>query len=400
MNKEWMDAVTAMQPIEALTKEREALFACYEQLPHRKLPWHHQKPSPLTYTYDFFEETGEVYNFVDHDVAALALTKEGDLVATEVKSNTGIVVADLFQSLLNNEHLLSYFGQLMDKETKEGAFHYMTVNHGLFLYIPDQTVLKEPILLKGLLENIQATHVSHLLIIIGNHCQVTINDDFSIQGDRTIHRVTEVYVGNDTTLSYIRHCKGKNTGQHHDEFVMRLAKNSICHYDGLYHVEEDGFFVTRFHLEKEGARLIGHEVAIAKDNAKLYFNTEIVHCVKHTDSQWLSRGVAFGHSRLYFNAMSRIKEQATGANALQNIQLLLMDEQSQGEANPMLDICHHEVKASHGAVIRQMDEATRYYLMSRGLTKEEADALYVEGLLKEYVPQELHSEVKEALSFV
>lgn len=389
MKQEWMENIIAMQPIEELTNRRRDLFARYDSLPVTQLPWHKGKPHIPECIYDFSEESGHVYNFIDTNYALLAVTEEGDLVAEELQQawQGQLFCGDLFQALLQNKDIfLPYFGQLMTDDTKEGAFHYMMVNHGMVLYIPDNVVVEEPILLKAVLQNSKATHVTHLLIIIGHHSQVTLIDDMEVNGERDINRVTEVFVSHDSHVNYQRSYVGKNKGYHYDEWVMRLAAHSHCDYHCLHLEEEDAFFKTTFLLDEVGAEVNVHEISMTTSQATLTLNTTIQHHAPHTIGHMVQKGVANQKSTLNLNAFSTIQPHCTQSNASQSLQLLLMDATSRGEANPKLDIQCHEVKASHGAVISQMDEQLRYYLMSRGLTKEAANRLYVEGMLKDSLP--------------
>ena len=60
---------------------------------------------------------------------------------------------------------------------------------------------------------------------------------------------------------------------------------------------------------------------------------------------------------------------------------IILDDESQISANPILEIDEYDVIASHGASIGAIDDEELYYLMSRGLTKEVAERMIINGLI-------------------
>ncbi len=93
-------------------------------------------------------------------------------------------------------------------------------------------------------------------------------------------------------------------------------------------------------------------------------------------------GVAKEKSNIVFTGVNHILEGAKGSETIQNAKIIVFDEESSGTASPVLRIDENDVKASHGAVVGQLNEDHMFYLMSRGLNKEEARALITLGYLQ------------------
>jgi len=84
---------------------------------------------------------------------------------------------------------------------------------------------------------------------------------------------------------------------------------------------------------------------------------------------------------LTFNGIGHILKGAKGADAQQESRVLMLSDQARGDANPILLIDEHEVTAGHAASVGRVDPEEMYYLMSRGLRKEDAERLVIRGFL-------------------
>ena len=80
-----------------------------------------------------------------------------------------------------------------------------------------------------------------------------------------------------------------------------------------------------------------------------------------------------------------IKNGASKTNMLQKSKGIILDIDSKISASPELYIDEYDCMASHGASIGSIDEADIYYLMSRGLTRSDAEKLIVYGFFNPYL---------------
>ena len=81
-----------------------------------------------------------------------------------------------------------------------------------------------------------------------------------------------------------------------------------------------------------------------------------------------------------------------GSNAQQESRVMMLSDEARGDANPILLIEEFEVTAGHAASAGQLDEQQLYYLMSRGLPRQEAEFLVVRGFLGSVI-QEMPSQL-------
>ncbi len=76
-----------------------------------------------------------------------------------------------------------------------------------------------------------------------------------------------------------------------------------------------------------------------------------------------------------------IQKDAVGADAFLRLKVMLLGENAKAEVDPELEILTNDVKASHAAFVGQIDEEQLFYLMSRGIDRQNAIKLMVEAFL-------------------
>ena len=139
---------------------------------------------------------------------------------------------------------------------------------------------------------------------------------------------------------------------------------------------------SQIDLVEEGANCDWHLSTLANKNDKKIFDISFKHLVGKTTSNMNNYGVARDDSKIVFSGVSHITEGAKKSNAKQNAKIIVFDKNAQGVASPILKIDENEVQASHGAVVGQLNSDHMFYLMSRGLTRDDARTLITLGYLK------------------
>lgn len=101
-----------------------------------------------------------------------------------------------------------------------------------------------------------------------------------------------------------------------------------------------------------------------------------------TTSVLYNYGICKNVSTLNINTNGYVIKDAKRSNLRQKSKGILLDEKSAISANPWLQIDEYDCLASHGAGIGAIDEEDLYYLMSRGLTKQESEKLIIGGFVE------------------
>jgi len=113
------------------------------------------------------------------------------------------------------------------------------------------------------------------------------------------------------------------------------------------------------------------------------FNTSQDHVAPNARSDLLYKGALDGAARGVFRGIIRVHEGAQGTDAYQTNRNLILSDRAIATSLPNLEIEADDVRCSHGATVGQLDAEALFYLMSRGLSRDQAERLVVLGFLGE-----------------
>lgn len=121
----------------------------------------------------------------------------------------------------------------------------------------------------------------------------------------------------------------------------------------------------------------------------------INHEAKNSKGLMYNVAIASANGRIVLNGIEKILKGNSKSDAYQNLQGITTSNDAFIEVNPILLIDEYDVTAGHGATVGQLDEESIYYLMSRGLTKKEAEKLMINGLIRPVVDEITDKDIKE-----
>ena len=112
-----------------------------------------------------------------------------------------------------------------------------------------------------------------------------------------------------------------------------------------------------------------------------------IHIAPETTSTILSKSVCKDGGRSTFRGYVRVSRDARNVKSTVSCHSLLLDETSRADTYPVMEILNHEVEASHEAVVSRIQEDQLFYLESRGISKEMAASLIVNGFIEPIVKE-------------
>ena len=139
-----------------------------------------------------------------------------------------------------------------------------------------------------------------------------------------------------------------------------------------------------FDLVGEYANLDVNLLSLAKNGVK-DFKFYVNHLAPETKSTVSNNGISFENGKNYFKVNGIIKPNMKNSDVRQITKGLILDPTGECLAEPILLIDYYDVKAYHGATIGKISDDDLFYLMSRGLNKDEAFMLIINGLLLPFV---------------
>lgn len=295
----------------------------------------------------------------------------------------GIILTDIFTASKKYPELVqSTLGSVIKhNEDKLTAYHYAYLNSGLFLYIPKDIILTEPITIS--LSPTQDTYISHLLIVADNNSKVKFLEEIQDKEKKASSASLMVELiarpgshiefssldelSQDTTLYFNRRAKIEKDA--HVEWAIAFMND--CNTLGDLDSE----------LVGEGSFADSKAIAVTTANQKVGINNRVTNRGLHSTGLINQRGVLLENSRLIFNGIGQIVHGAHGSKADQQNRVLMMSDKAHGDANPLLLIDENDVIAAHAASVGPVDKVQMNYLMSRGIPYDQAQRLVIRGFL-------------------
>jgi Fe-S cluster assembly protein SufD len=326
-------------------------------------------------------------------------------VSAELK-NSGVVFTDIFTAAKEHSDLLQkYFmknGVKVD-EHKLTALHAALMNGGIFLYVPKNVELQEPIQAIFVHDDATLNLFNHVIVVAEENSKVTYVENYVSTVDTAngiFNIVTEVIANANSKVQYgavDTLAKGVTT------YVNRRGVASKdARIEWALGLMNDGNTVSEniTNLMGDGSYGDTKTVVVGRGDQVQNFTTSVVHFGKHTEGYILKHGVMKDAATSIFNGIGKIEHGASKSNAEQESRVLMLSEKARGDANPILLIDEDDVTAGHAASVGRVDPLQLYYLMSRGISKTEAERLVIHGFLAPVVKALPIEGVKKQLTEV
>lgn len=114
---------------------------------------------------------------------------------------------------------------------------------------------------------------------------------------------------------------------------------------------------------------------------------KVIHCARETSSTIRSRSISSGGGRSSYRGLVKVVPGSEDVTVNVTCDALLLDENSRSDTYPTMDIAEDRVSVAHEARVSKISEEALFYLMTRGLSEEEATSLLVNGFAQPIVKQ-------------
>ncbi|MBI3659436.1 Fe-S cluster assembly protein SufD [Candidatus Acetothermia bacterium] len=316
----------------------------------------------------------------------------------------GVIFTDLKTAIKEHSDLVKkyLFNAVSPSEDKMTALCSAFISSGLFIYVPKDVIVKEPLQSLLLMSTPNAGAFTHTILIAEPGSRVTyLEEGYSLTNEPALHAgIAEVYVGEGAQVQY-GGIQNWNSSTYN--FVRRRA-----------HVARDarmnwtigwlGGKLTMSHVESQlkgpGAEM--EDIQVLFGNGKQHFDltSALRNMAPNVRGEIHLKAVMKDNSRSVVYGFIKVDQAAQRSNSYQLAQGLLLNDGAHCDAIPGLEIEANDVRATHGASIGPIDEEQIFYLQSRGLPAEKAKRTIVEGFFDptiEKIPVELVRERFQSL---
>ena len=348
---------------------------------------------------DTFERLG-IPQSERESLAGVGAQYDSELVYHSVREEVagqGVVYTDL-ESALHGEYadmIREHFMKLVPPtDHKFAALHGAVWSGGPFVYVPPGVSVEIPLQSYFRLNAPGAGQFEHTLIIVdkGAHLHFIEGCSAPKYNVANLHAgCVELFVGEDAVLRYSTIENWSKNMYNLNTKRARVERGGKVEWVSGSFGSHVSYLYPMSILEGRGAGCEFTGVTFAGAGQNLDTGCKIVHNAPETTSYVNTRSISKSGGISTFRSAVVVTPKAERAKAAVSCQSLMLDDQSRSDTIPAMDIRTSKADVGHEAKIGRIPQEAVYYLMSRGLSEEDAKALIVSGFA-ENVSKELPLE--------
>ena len=283
----------------------------------------------------------------------------------------------------HGEIVRAHLGEQVLDADKFAAQNTMTWSNGAFVHVAAGARIEEPVVITA----IQATAGAmpwRSLIVVEDGAEATIVEQYLSADDELegyFNPVTEIVVGEGATVNYLCVQDLSERSWILGSQRASVARDASLHWVGLGLGSGQGKLRMETDITGKGASARVTGAYVGQGSQHLDYDTTQEHAAPHTTSDLAFRGILRDRATAVWSGMIKVDPDAQRTDAFQESRNLLLSDGAHADAIPGLEIEANDVRCTHAATIARLDAEQIFYLMSRGLTRSEAERLLVGGFL-------------------
>jgi Fe-S cluster assembly protein SufB len=321
-------------------------------------------------------------------LAGVGAQYDSELVYHNVKAEVaaqGVIYTDL-ESALHGEYadmIQKHFMKLVPPtDHKFAALHGAVWSGGSFVYVPPGVSVEIPLQSYFRLNAPGAGQFEHTLIIVDKGAYLHFIEGCSAPkyNIANLHAgCVELYVGEDATLRYSTIENWSKNMYNLNTKRAKVEKGGKIEWVSGSFGSHISYLYPMSVLAGEGARSEFTSVTFAGKGQNLDTGCKVVHGAPHTSSVVNTRSISKSGGISTFRSAVVVQKDAEDSKSSVSCQSLMLDSDSRSDTIPAMDIRTQKADIGHEAKIGRISDDAVFYLMSRGVSEEEARALIVSG---------------------
>lgn len=297
-----------------------------------------------------------------------------------------------------------YFSKIVKPEENIfTALNGAVFSGGSFIYIPKNTKLDRPLQSYFRINRKDLGQFERTLIIVDDNSSLHYIEGCTARSYSTsnLHAgVVEIYVGKNSTCRY-------STIQNWANNVYNLVtKRALVLESGKMEWIDGniGSYKTMKYpcsvLKGDNSSSTCITISMAKEGQHQDSGAKMIHIGKNTNSNIISKSIALGGGKADFRGKVEIKKDASNSNSIIKCDSLILDRKSSSDTFPINIVSNGTSFIEHEATVSRISQEKLFYLMSRGLSEDEAIDLIILGFtdrFKQELPMEYAVELNQLL---
>ncbi len=323
-------------------------------------------------------------------LAGVGAQYESEVVYHSLKKeweDQGVIFLDTDQAIHEVPDLFrKYFATIIPpSDNKFAALNSAVWSGGSFVYIPKGVKVTTPLQAYFRINAENMGQFERTLIIAeddaqGHYIEGCTAPTYS--SDSLHSAVVEIIVKRGARFRY-------STIQNWSPNVYNLVTKRAVAHENATMEWIDGNLGSKLTMKYPAVYLVGEgahgeilSVAFAKDGQHQDAGAKVVHVAPRTTSQIISKSISKGSGRSSYRGLCKVYKGAKGAKSNVECDALLIDQHSRTDTFPYIEIEEKESSIGHEASVSKISEEQLFYLMSRGLSKDNARTMIVRGFIE------------------
>ncbi|RYY30395.1 MAG: Fe-S cluster assembly protein SufD [Chitinophagaceae bacterium] len=271
------------------------------------------------------------------------------------------------------------------KYLKDGinALNTAFIDGGIFLHIEARKLIKHPVYIYNITDARDQAVLSQprSLVFVSEGAQVQLVETYITLGESEsmTNQVMEIIVDTDALLDYYKLQNDRSHASQVSTTHLRQIGKSVTH---CVTVSLNGGIVrNNLHAVLDARYAEAHLYGLYYQGGQSHVDNHTIVDNVQPDclSNELYKGILDNQSTGVFNGKIYVQKDAQKTNAFQSNKNVLLSETANVNTKPQLEIFADDVKCSHGCTIGSLDEEGLFYLQSRGIPRNQAMALLLQG---------------------
>ena len=336
---------------------------------------------------DTFERLG-IPQAERKSLAGVGAQYDSELVYHNVKSEVaeqGVIYTDM-ESALKGEYaemVHEYFMKLVTpRDHKFAALHGAVWSGGSFVYVPKGVQVSIPLQSYFRLNAKGAGQFEHTLIIVDEGASLHFIEGCSAPkyNVANLHAgCVELYVKKNAKLRYSTIENWSKNMYNLNTKRALVEENGVIEWVSGSFGSHVGCLYPMSVLKGDNSRMEFTGVTFAGAGQNLDTGAKVTHIGKNTSSYMNTRSISKSGGISTFRSSVVVAKTAKGAKSSVSCQSLMLDSESRSDTVPAMDIRTRDASVGHEAKIGSISNDAIFYLMSRGMSEEDARAMIVSG---------------------
>jgi len=297
------------------------------------------------------------------------------------------------------EKIRDYF---TDQQNSLTSLNHALVNDGIFLEIEDNYSFNKPLIIYNFFNKFSENKIinNKSFISLGKNSKLSLLEYHKAEDgikyfNNTIHNYS---IQKNAILKKFSVDSNLDNSYNYHLTNVKSYSNSI--FENFLFSSGSSFIKNEIHCDllESFSSCFVNALIFLNNQQHHELKTNINHRHEHCKSSQLVKSVLLDKSNGTYQGKIYVEKNAQKTNGYQLSKALVLSENSAFNSKPELEIYADDVKCSHGSTTGNIDQNSIFYLMSRGLSKEQANKMLVEGFLNEAIETITEPNIQSLIS--